>query len=357
MKPETRSRLSLIFLTLLLFALFDIIVFPQPIYDFDGDGRTDFVVERFRGPDTQLQWFILQSRDGFAVHNWGYQFQSNQTADNDSPGDYDGDGKWDISVTRMNQSSAPAFWYVRNSTDGSMTARHWGMIGDIIVPQDYDGDGKTDFAVFRFGWWYILRSIDGQFQAEKFGTDNDDAFMGGDYDGDGKADLAVRRFIGGQVHLYIRYSITGWWAHYLLGSSQATGLVSGDYDGDGKADVAIWSGNTWLWERSSDGQLGGGYRFGDFFRDTPVPGDYDGDGKTDIAVFRPFLFNPGQLNNYFFILQSRDGFLAVPWGSNQDANVFDHRYLRASGFRPTGSKTHAFEDKGSFPRLVETGKN
>jgi hypothetical protein len=45
-----------------------------PIYDFDGDGRTDFIVKRQNGPDTQLQWFVLQSRDGFTVRNWGYQF-------------------------------------------------------------------------------------------------------------------------------------------------------------------------------------------------------------------------------------------------------------------------------------------
>lgn len=325
---------------------------PRPIYDFDGDGRTDFIVKRQNGPDTQLQWFILQSRDGFAVRNWGYQFSAGQAADNNSFGDFDGDGKWDICVTRMMVSSLPAFWYVLNSHDESMTAQHWGILGDIVVPQDYDGDGKTDFAVFRDGWWYILRSSDGQFQAEKFGTSNSSAFMGGDYDGDGKDDLAVLQAGG----LYIRYSATGWWINYTIGNRQITGLVSGDYDGDGKADVAIWQGNLWLWERSSDGQLGGGLRFGEPGHDTPVPADYDGDGKTDIAVFRPFLFNPGQLNSYFYVQQSRDGFLAVPWGRG-DPYIFDHRYIPPVGFRPSGLAGSKFKDKGPFPRRVEIRKN
>jgi hypothetical protein len=245
----------------------------RPIYDFDGDGRTDFIVKRYNGPDTQLQWFILQSRDGFTVRNWGYQFQTGQAADNDSLGDFDGDGKWDICVTRMMVSSLPAFWYVQNSRDDSMTAQHWGKLGDIVVPQDYDGDGKTDFAVFRGGWWYILRSSDNQFYAEKFGSGGS-PFIGGDYDGDGKDDLAVLQ--GG---MWIRYSAAGWWGHYTFGSSPVMGIVSGDYDGDGKADVAIVEGNLWLWERSSDGQLGGGLRFGDWTHDVPVPADYDGDGK------------------------------------------------------------------------------
>jgi hypothetical protein len=325
----------------------------RALYDFDGDGRTDFAVQRSNGSGTSYTWFILQSRDGFTARVWGYEFPSGQGGDLPGWGDYDGDGKWDVTVVRRRSAFTPyIFWYVLNSSDGSMTAQHWGMIGDIEVPQDYDGDGRTDFAVFRHGWWYILRSSDGQLHEENFGAFNDDAFMGGDYDGDGKADLAVRRFVERQVHFYIRYSGNGSWAHYSLGSAQVTGLVSGDYDGDGKADVAIWWGDTWLWERSSDGQLGGGLRFGDFFNDIPVPGDYDGDGKTDIAVYR----SGGGGQDYFYVQQSRKGFLAVPWGNVGDGYIFDRRYLRADGFRPAESNARQARDKGPFPRLVEKGR-
>jgi len=215
----------------------------RTIYDFDGDGRMDFIVKRQNGPGTSFNWFILQSKDGFAARTWGYQFPAGSGAgDNNGFGDFDGDGKWDITVARMTAPSLPVFWYVLNSHDESMTAQHWGMLGDIVVPQDYDGDGKTDFAVYRNNWWYILQSSDGQFHAEKFGTDVDNPFMGGDYDGDGKDDLAVLRYANG-LQLYIRYSATGWWGHYALGNPQFTGVVAGDYDGDGKADVAIWQGN------------------------------------------------------------------------------------------------------------------
>ena len=318
-----------------------------PIYDFDGDGKTDFVVKRQNGPNTQYQWFVLQNRDGFSVQNWGHQFVLGQGGDNDSFGDFDGDGKWDITVARREPSSPYQFWYVLNSTDGSMTAQHWGLRTDIVVPQDYDGDGKTDFAVFRDGWWFILQSSDGQFHAESFGNSDSAPFMGGDYDGDGKDDLAVLQ--GG---LWIRYSATGWWIHYAIGNTQITGVVSGDYDGDERADVAIRQGNLWLWERSSDGQLGGGLRFGFSTNDIPVPADYDGDGKTDIAVFR------GGVQNYFYVQQSRDGFLAMPWGTGvSDASIFDRRYQPPAGFRPSGLAGSEFKDKGPFPRRVEIRKN
>jgi hypothetical protein len=232
-----------------------------------------------------------------------------------------------------------------------MTAQHWGLAGDRLVPQDYDGDGKTDFAVFRAGWWYILRSGDGQFQAEKFGLSTDNPLQGGDYDGDGKDDMAVVRGEGGGWRQWIRYSGTGWWKKYDLGNPQLTGIVTGDYDGDGKADVAILQGNLWLWERSSDGQLGGGIRFGRGLQDTPVPADYDGDGKTDVAVFR----DEGQ--KYFYVQQSRRGFLAIAWGNFSDFNLLDRRYIRPIGFRPSGLAGSEFKDKGPFPRLVEIRKN
>ncbi|HLM02799.1 MAG TPA: VCBS repeat-containing protein [Pyrinomonadaceae bacterium] len=289
--------------------------------DFDGDGKTDFAIVRYNA-DGALTWYILQSRDGFRANDWG---RDTGTGVYDIPlviGDYDGDGRLDLAVYRTDlQGGNPAYWYVLKSRDNTMLVAQWGLTrSDDLVQADYDGDGKTDFAVYRNSWWYVMRSRDG-FLAEKFGLENADRpLWGNDYDGDGKADLAVIRrapVTGNPVPttMYIRLSGNGNWQAYNVGDARFTSIVSGDYDGDGKSDVAIWQNQQWYWIRSSDGRLGG-VSFGQP-GDVPIPGDYDGDGKTDAAVIR----REG-VKYYYYILQSRDGFKAVQWGStNTDAPI------------------------------------
>jgi FG-GAP-like repeat/FG-GAP repeat len=305
------------------------------VYDFDGDGRTDFIVKRAETADSPINWYIFQSRDGFAARAWGYQYAAGAgVSDVDAFGDYDGDGRWDITVARSGPASPAMIWYVLDSATGSFTARHWGMFNDIPVPQDYDGDHKTDLAVYRAGAWHILRSSDGQYQVVSFGTGTDEPFTGGDYDGDGKDDIAVIRDTNtGQRFLYILYSGNGSWAEYNFGVAEGNGVASGDYDGDGKADVALWNFNgEWYWIRSSDGQLGAGGRFGTFATDSGAPGDYDGDGKADLAVFRrSSTVTPGT-QFYFYVQQSRDGFTALPWGRVPDVYVGSRRFRKPKGF-------------------------
>jgi len=305
-----------------LFVLSNASVLALPAeYDFDGDGRTDPTIRRSESNGSFFQhiWFTLRSRDGFSATMWG-RSDSNST-DIPQIGDYDGDGKADIAVWRyevQNSVTAPAYWYVLQSSDNNYQAVQWGVTFDRQVPQDYDGDGKTDFAVFRSGWWYILNSRDGSVRAEKFGQDSDEPKRG-DYDGDGKADLTVRR--GGFI--YTLRSGDGKWQGFDFSNLLSGGFFTpGDYDGDGKTDYAFWSGQCefgngrWTIIRSSDNQYEQ-IRFGLPCTDDPVQGDYDGDGRTDIAVYR--RGSPNNPPSYFYILRSRDGFQAIQWGGYRDA--------------------------------------
>jgi hypothetical protein len=58
----------------------------------------------------------------------------------------------DIAVFRPSNGN----WYIMGSRTGNYF-RSWGLTGDIPVPGDYDGDGVYEVAVLRptNGRWYI----------------------------------------------------------------------------------------------------------------------------------------------------------------------------------------------------------
>ena len=215
--------------------------------DFDGDGKSDITVFR---PSTGV-WYAR----GITTVTWG------GSGDVPVVGDYDGDGKVDIAIFRPSTS----MWYIRNiATVG------WGGSGDIPVIGDYDGDGKSDIAIFRpsTSTWYI-RNI----ATVGWGGSGDIPVIG-DYDGDGKSDIAI--FRPSTSTWYIRNVATVVWGG--VGDIP----VVADYDGDGKADVAVFRPSTGVWYIRGVATV----TFGGA-GDIPVPGDYNGDGKTEIAIFRP----------------------------------------------------------------------
>ena len=131
------------------------------------------------------------------------------------PGDYDGDGKFDIAVQRPGATpTSQAFFYIQRSSGPTVDIIPWGFSNDAVVPGDYDGDGKTDIAVVREGptpssslAWYIRKSSDGKLKALTFGLTGSDLSAQNDYDGDGLTDIAVWRDPTGTFY-YVR-SIDG----------------------------------------------------------------------------------------------------------------------------------------------------
>jgi len=284
--------------------------------DFDGDGKADLTV--WRGNESN--WLNLRSTDGTVKTTyWGASYAP--YFDIPTPGDYDGDGKTDVAVWRPSEGN----WYIINSSDGSTRVEQLGANGDTPVPGDYDGDGKTDLAVWRGNttFWYVKRSSDGVIQQTSWGASYGpyyDTPVPADYDGDGKTDIAVWR--GGFSTWYIKRSSDGASQQTLWGASYAPYFdvpVPGDYDGDGKFDIAVWRGSTSTWYviRSSNGtQLNAtwGASYAPYF-DIPVPSDYDGDGKTDFAIWRP-------PTGGWYVIRSTDGTsLIKQHGQNGDTPI------------------------------------
>ena len=251
----------------------------RPKNDFDGDGKTDIAV--FRA--SEGNWYVLNSSNGeMSAFHFG--------AAEDVPvaGDYDGDGKTDFAVFRPSDSN----WYIWQSASQSLRVERFGYGTDRLVQADYDGDGKTDVAVFRNGNWYIQRSSDRSISYMAFGLGNDIP-VAADFDGDGAADISVYRS-SDKMWYSLRSGGGGF-------SAQAFGLetdvpVHGDFDGDGSADIAQFRSGSWYVQNSTTGFEGAVFGLE---TDQTVSGDFDGDGRVDISVFRNgnwFVRNSSDLN-------------------------------------------------------------
>lgn len=169
--------------------------------DYDGDGITDLAV--FRRSATQTDpttWFIRQSTSGVTrIETFGLSGNGSSTFDTPIPGDYDGDGKFDLAVYRFGLTPANNY-IVKQSSNNAVIYTQWGnFTTDYIVPGDYDGDGKFEVAAARTGAtgtspmvWYIRRSSDSVVTIQQWGQSSDVPSQG-DYNGDGATDISVFR--------------------------------------------------------------------------------------------------------------------------------------------------------------------
>ncbi len=301
----------------------------RPRLDFDGDGKTDFVLARNTGggPSGAISWLMALSGGGTrtVVHGIASDFFT--------PGDFDGDGLCDLAVWR----TSTATFLIIQSSNGVTRSVALGQPGDqASVIADYDGDGKTDPAIFR-------SSITGN-RFIYIGSDNNPTqspttvLIGttsgfpnpGDYDGDFKADCCVQVDSGGgNADFIIRRSADNVTETVPFGKSTDV-TSSGDFDGDGKDDIITIRGvsgaiNWNILERDGGGTGVTPIILGVSSTDFQCAGDYDGDGKTDIAIWSPSA-TPGQSN--FKVRRSSDGTTTTfNFGNTGDypvANTYTH---------------------------------
>ena len=207
--------------------------------DYDGDGRTDPAYWR-GGAEGAAGFVHLSSATGTLVTNI-----LGQTGDDPSVvADYDGDHRADFALYRPGASAGQTstWFFILSGGDGQASSIRWGLNGDYPCPGDYDGDGRANLTVQHdaggVGAFHI-RAEDGTTNIVLHSLPSD-RVAPGDYDGDGRTDIATIRGIGGNWTWIIRLSSNGTTFSNAFGASATDFAIPGDYNGDGRSDLAVW---------------------------------------------------------------------------------------------------------------------
>lgn len=331
---------------------------PNAPHDVTGDGKSDFLIVRADGaplgdfmgvndttgkdkvgnrqrrsesliPQVGIGWWVANN-NGSSIG----RFDHGQDTDFFVNGDFDNDGKDDLTVWSPGAATVAAFKILQSSTSTVLNVPYGQSGDDPTVVGDWNGDGRDDVAVYRDGtagspqstfFWSSVTSI-ATVNYIPWGTDGDVGFAM-DFDGDGKNDAGAQRNGGGGAgHIWIRQSSDGATVFRNFGLSSDF-IVPGDYDGDGRDDICVsrnanfGSGTFkyfWILESDGGGTPASPFQWGipgDFI----TQGDYDGDGKTDLGVWRS---NVDPTLNFFYVRRSSDGGLQQQeWGASGDYPV------------------------------------
>lgn len=147
------------------------------MFDFNGDGRDDLIVTRFDQNDNLIH-YIGDAQTGALIlaQQWGNYALGGAFLF----GNYIGDSRADIAVWYGAYNTSPngeiaGTWWIKETGSNNYTVTKFGIpyngqsvASDVATQGDYDGDGKFDITVFRpsNSTHYTLRSSDGQIQTQ-----------------------------------------------------------------------------------------------------------------------------------------------------------------------------------------------
>jgi len=251
--------------------------------DFNGDGKLDLAVVDY---DNGAADVLLGKGDGTFQSEVAYPTGSAPYAV--AVGDFNGDGKLDLAVANgcTNCPFGGSVSILLGKGDGTFQTHVDYATGNnpgAIVVGDFNGDGKLDLSVVNTSdstVGVLLGNGDGTFQTQvaypTAATACCQSAVGvGDFNGDGNLDLVVAAGTGVSV---------------LLGKGDGTfqahvdysggGAAVGDFNRDGKLDL---TGGASVLLGQGDGTFGAPISTGAAGGNTAL-GDFNGDGKLDMAV-------------------------------------------------------------------------
>lgn len=323
--------------------------------DINGDNRLDIITTgpAFPGTDEPTHYLYLSIGDGV------YAPRVLIAADhaNVRTGDFNGDGRKDISIVKdISNSPNYTLRYWMQTPSGTFDETPAVNIGTYypMGVDEFNGDGKADlYGTVSFTSLSFMMSNEGGYPTLKnFNPpymDGSYRLYFGDFNGDGVRDVLDSgraadatygysilfgksgsfRMFSKQVSLddlgiydaahavdldndgktdLVRFTVDLQTGRNTMDLLKATCARAGqtrtvDFDGDLRTDLALWNAESGKWSVKLAGQpddvqttFFGNGELGDI----PVAGDFDGDGKTDHAVFR-------EPAGTWFVLKSSDG--------------------------------------------------
>jgi hypothetical protein len=259
------------------------------LIDLTGDGKLDMVV--FSGGTYANLRVVPGNGDGtFQATSIFTQFEPGSFPAGLIFGDFNGDGKLDMTVTNGNSHASASVWLGQG--DGSFVAGTTFALssdGGAINTGDFNGDGKLDLIIIsglinQVGIY--LGNGDGTFTFNNnFGGGS--TFTGiatGYFDNDTRLDLALATSGGIQI-------LTGngngtFTAKLNYPATRATTIISSDFNGDGRFDLAFTDdGGLNIQLGKGDGTFASAFQL----NAGRSPGirsslDINGDGRFDLGI-------------------------------------------------------------------------
>jgi len=193
-------------------------------------------------------------------------------------GDWNGDGKSDLSVARKNAATGLLDWYLDLNGDGYLAEKivSFGFATDTPLVGDFDRDGLTDLVAVRKNAqtglldWFIDRERNGYNGevAKAYGWNTDRPIIG-DWNRDGRADMGVTRSVNGTMQwlLDTNNGADTTAEEVFLHGSWADEAVAADWNNDGVTDIGlVRQGDDgklyWLIDLNNDRGVDVSYAFG-----------------------------------------------------------------------------------------------
>ncbi len=172
-----------------------------------------------RSANLPLEWYIKNSAQADVFLQFG---SPGDTITN--LGDWDGDGRDDISVVRKG-SDGFLRWFVAQSATAELKEYLFGISGDRVGLSDVNNDGKVELVALRSNFtWYVASPGQQNVQGVQWGLWGDIPLLPRDLDGDNLADFIISRKIGNSQVAFIRYG-NGQTANVNLGTNTSIPMV------------------------------------------------------------------------------------------------------------------------------------